>query len=88
MPEISRFLWIVICMYFTDHNPPHFHAKYNDKESLVAIKDLAVLQWNLPPKVLALVIERASQHQKELLEDRELASSGKQVQLKKIKPLV
>jgi len=30
MPEISRFLGIVIYMYFNDHNPPHFHAVYNN----------------------------------------------------------
>ena len=28
MPELSNFLGIVITMYFNDHNPPHFHAKY------------------------------------------------------------
>ena len=27
MPEISRFLGIVIAMYFKEHTPPHFHAK-------------------------------------------------------------
>ncbi|MBI1870563.1 MAG: DUF4160 domain-containing protein [Chlamydiae bacterium] len=29
MPEISRFLGMVICMYFNDHSPPHFHVQYN-----------------------------------------------------------
>jgi hypothetical protein len=28
MPEISRFLGIVIAIYFKEHAPPHFHAKY------------------------------------------------------------
>ena len=28
MPEISRFLGIVIAMFYMDHNPPHFHAYY------------------------------------------------------------
>ena len=31
MPEISRFLGIVITMYFNDHNPPHFHVRYDDE---------------------------------------------------------
>jgi len=26
LPEISRFLGIIIAMYYNDHNPPHFHA--------------------------------------------------------------
>ncbi len=28
MPEISRFFGIVIAMFYKDHVPPHFHAKY------------------------------------------------------------
>jgi len=27
MPEISRFLGMVIQMYFNEHNPPHFHVQ-------------------------------------------------------------
>ena len=28
MPEISRFLGVIIAMYYKDHPPPYFHAKY------------------------------------------------------------
>ena len=34
MPEISRFLGIVITMYFNDHNPPHFHVRYEEYRAL------------------------------------------------------
>lgn len=37
MPEISRFLGIVIAMYYRDHAPPHFHAIYGDFEVTVEI---------------------------------------------------
>lgn len=37
MPEISRFLGIIIAMYYDEHNPPHFHAKYGDYEIVVEI---------------------------------------------------
>jgi hypothetical protein len=30
MPEISRFLGIIIAMYYKEHNPPHFHTKNKD----------------------------------------------------------
>lgn len=30
MPEISRFLGIVVYMYYKDHAPPHFHAEYGE----------------------------------------------------------
>jgi hypothetical protein len=32
MPEISRFLGIIISMYFDEHNPPHFHIRYNENK--------------------------------------------------------
>ena len=28
MPSISMFFGIIIYMYYDDHNPPHFHARY------------------------------------------------------------
>jgi len=32
MPEISRFLGIIIAMFYKDHAPPHFHAIYGEEE--------------------------------------------------------
>lgn len=66
MPEISRFLGIVITMYFKDHNPPHFHVQYNDFKAQVVIETLGVLAGHLPPKVLSLVVEWAALHRDEL----------------------
>jgi len=40
MPEISRFLGIVIYMHFNDHNPPHFHAKYGKQKAIMPLKTL------------------------------------------------
>jgi hypothetical protein len=37
MPEISRFLGLVIAIYYRDHNPPHFHARYGEHEVVVDI---------------------------------------------------
>lgn len=85
MPEISRFLGIIIAMYYRQHNPPHFHVRYNEYKATISIGDLAVLDGKLPPKVLGLVIEWASIHQKALAEDWSLAE--KFAELKKIPPL-
>ncbi|MBI4945912.1 MAG: DUF4160 domain-containing protein [Bacteroidetes bacterium] len=38
MPAISQFYGIVIYMYFKEHNPPHFHAKYGEYEILIKKK--------------------------------------------------
>ena len=69
MPEISRFFGIVIKMFFDDHNPPHFHASYGKDEALVEIRTLTVFAGQLPPRALGLVIEWATLHQQELMDD-------------------
>lgn len=86
MPEISRFLGINIYMYFNDHNPPHFHVKYNEYRAVISIEKLSIQQGELPPRVLGLVIEWAEIHQKELLANwQTIESTGK---YNTIKPLV
>ncbi len=49
MPEISRFYGIVIQIFWDDHGPPHFHAKYADSEALFEIEDISMLQGGPPP---------------------------------------
>lgn len=50
MPEVSRFLGISIKMYFSDHNPPHFHAFYGDDEAVFSIEPLEVIKGALKPR--------------------------------------
>lgn len=76
MPEISRFLGIVIAMYFDDHNPPHFRARYGERKASILIKDFTVLEGTLPPRVMGLVIEWAAIHKTELLRDWENAKAN------------
>ena len=85
MPEISRFFGIIIAVFYNEHNPPHFHARYGEYKVAIDIKSLRILEGQLPGRALGLVIEWASQHQDELLEDWELAKSEKPP--KKIEPL-
>lgn len=73
MPEISRFFGILIAMYYNDHPPPHFHAKYGSDEAMVAIETGEVLAGRLPPRALGLVEEWRELHKKELLDDWRLA---------------
>lgn len=85
MPEISRFLGIVIKMFFDDHNPPHFHAEYGSDRALVDIQTLSMFSGRLSPRVIGLVIEWATLHQKELLEDWDRAQAAQE--LHRISPL-
>ncbi|MBI4740268.1 MAG: DUF4160 domain-containing protein [Betaproteobacteria bacterium] len=68
MPEISRFLGIIVAMYFDEHNPPHFHVKYNEYAAVMSIVDLNVMAGRLPARVRGLVEEWAEIHREELLE--------------------
>lgn len=62
MPEISRFLGIVIRMFYGDHNPPHFHAIYGDYDASFSIETLEMIEGRLPPRVKGLIIEWATLH--------------------------
>lgn len=68
MPELSRFYGIVVQMYFGDHPPPHFHARYAGDSAKIDIDALAVIDGKLPARALGLVIEWAALHQDELRE--------------------
>ncbi len=85
MPEISRFFGIAIYIFYMDHNPPHFHAKYNEYEAVIRIDTLSILAGNLPPRALGMVMEWAATHQNEILENWRLAAKFEK--LKKIQPL-
>ena len=52
MPEISRFYGIIISMYYDDHNPPHFHARYGGSRATIEIPTLRVLEENYLPGYL------------------------------------
>lgn len=77
MPEISRFLGIVITMYFEDHDPPHFHVRYGNDRAIILIDSLEVARGGLPPRVPGLIIEWSELHRAELQENwRLLATRG------------
>ena len=84
MPVISRFFGIVIYMYWKDHSPPHFHAKYQDQEITMDINTGKVSGY-LGKRAARLVNEWRKKYKRELLEDWELARSRRL--LKNIDPL-
>jgi hypothetical protein len=85
MPEISRFYGIIISLFYAEHNPPHFHARYGNKKVAINIKTLEILEGNLSPRTLGLVIEWAALHKDELLKEWNITK--KNLPPKKIKPL-
>ena len=84
MPEISRFLGIIITMYYKDHRPPHFHARYGEYEITVNIED-GVVEGRFPKRALNHVMEWYEKYRDALIEDWQLAQERKP--LKAIPPL-
>jgi hypothetical protein len=84
MPVISRFFGIVIYMYWRDHPPPHFHAKYQGQEITIEI-ETGKVAGHINPRALGLVQEWRQLHMAELAEDWRLAQQ-KRI-LKTIQPL-
>jgi hypothetical protein len=84
MPIISRFFGIVIYMYWRDHSPPHFHAKYQDQEITVEV-ETGLVQGQMGRKATSLIQEWRMLHQAELMEDWEFARQKRA--LHRIEPL-
>jgi hypothetical protein len=84
MPEISRFLGIVIRMYYRDHLPAHFQAEYAEHEIEVEI-DSGIVQGRFPRRALQAVLEWYELHRDELHENWQLAREERA--LKRIDPL-
>jgi hypothetical protein len=58
-------------MYWDDHSPPHFHAKYGEYEITVTILT-GVVEGSFPRRALRHVLEWYELHKDELMEDWEL----------------
>ena len=71
MPAISLFLGIVIFMNFSDHQPPHFHARYQEHEASFTF-DGELLAGDMPPRQRKLIAAWAVIHEMDLEADWEL----------------
>ena len=85
MPIISRFLGITIAMYWRDHAPPHFHAKYAEYEITVNILTGMVEKGEFPKRALRHVFEWHELHKDELMENWRLCQRNEA--LNHIEPL-
>jgi hypothetical protein len=68
MPEISRFLGIVIGIFPRDHEPAHFHAVYGGYQIIIEI-ETGVIRGDFPKRALKHVLEWADLHRNELLDN-------------------
>jgi len=71
-------------MNYNDHNPPRFHARYQDQEVIIEIKS-GITNGKMSKRALQLIYEWMEKYESELLQNWELAKGRKP--LKPIQPL-
>ena len=82
MPVISTFYGIVILMYYFDdrrHHMPHIHIEYGGEVAVLTIPEGEVIEGSVRANKLKLAQAWIEIHQKELMENWELAISGQQI---------
>jgi len=79
------FYGIIIGMYYNEHAPPHFHAKYGQDQGVIRIDDEHMIEGFRSTRALRLVEEWRLLPVKELFRDRDRAQNREQ--LTKIDPL-
>jgi hypothetical protein len=67
MPIISQFYGILIRMFYADHAPPHFHAKYGGDEALFDM-DGNIIEGKFPVRAERLVREWTQKRRAELMD--------------------
>lgn len=72
MPTISTFHGISIGMFWSEHGPPHFHARYAEDNAVFEIATLTLIEGHLRPRLRRMVLRWAAQHQAALLENWDL----------------
>jgi len=86
MPEISRFLGIIVTINYKEHGIPHFHVRYNEFQGVFSIQNLDLIEGKLPKRIISIILEWAFDHKDELMVNWEL--SMKKQPLNRIDPLV
>ncbi len=85
MPELCRFLKIIIRIHYDEHPPPHFHAEYQGKRAMFSIATGKKLKGDFPAQQAVLVSAWAVLRKRELTEAWNAVMSEKEP--KKIEPL-
>lgn len=44
-------------MFWNDHAPPHFHARYGEYKGIIDINSLQMLEGDLPKRALGLIVD-------------------------------
>jgi hypothetical protein len=75
LPTIAYFLGISVRMFYNDHEPPHFHARYQGFRARILIATGDVIDGRLPPSVARIAREWTAMHRSALLRNWAAARS-------------
>ena len=67
MPTLYRDGKLKICMFSSDHNPPHFHVLTPNERASITIEGFHILSGKLSNKVMNKAKKWAQDHKVELI---------------------
>jgi hypothetical protein len=73
LPTIAYFLGIAVRMYFNDHDPPHFHVRYQGFRARIGIADGEIIDGRLPKTVARVLREWTALRHDALMQNRTAA---------------
>jgi len=68
MPTFFIIEGVKICLFFDDHNPPHFHAFIAEYEAVIEIHSLEFIEGDLPKNKKRKILKWAELNTEELIE--------------------
>jgi len=68
MPTFFIIEGVKICLFFDDHNPPHFHAFIAEYEAVIEIYSLEFIRGDLPKNKKQKILKWAELNREELIE--------------------
>lgn len=77
MPEISRFMGMVIQMYYDDHPTPHIHVKYAESRCKIDLEG-KLIDGSIPLPKLHIAERWVKLHHDELFKNWKRIRNGKQ----------
>ena len=80
MPTLSMFFGLIVRMYYApkEHNPPHIHVEYQDKDTIIDISSGVVIEGYLSPRHLRLIQAWIEIHKEELAANWDLCQNGEE----------
>jgi hypothetical protein len=80
LPTIAYFLGIAVRMFYNDHEPPHFHVRYQGFRARILISSGDVVDGRLPPTVARLLKEWTALRRDALMRNWHLARTNGQLE--------